>query len=31
MHNEYFPDMRPFPDGAVVELKDTLLDAIGGM
>lgn len=31
LHNEYFPDARPFPEAAVVELKDTILHAIGGI
>ncbi|KAF8884903.1 hypothetical protein CPB84DRAFT_1850531 [Gymnopilus junonius] len=29
LHNEYFSDMRPFPEAAVLELKDTILHAIG--
>ncbi|KAF8960337.1 hypothetical protein BDZ97DRAFT_1665959, partial [Flammula alnicola] len=29
LHNEYFPEVRPFPSGASSELKDILIHAVG--
>lgn len=31
LHNEYFPELRPFKVDALKELKDVLIHAIGGL